>query len=148
MILNETVAAIADAIREKTGKSELIAPVDFAEEIKGITAGGGSGEGGGSNVEYLDVSGLGFEEKASLAGFAGLLCKVAPDGLIATPIAALVSGDQIDPTKTSGMSAIMVDLSLEIYVFEQKMTIQEFLGNELLDSIPRLTKEQFYDLNA
>lgn len=41
MILNETVAAIADAIREKTGKSELIKPVDFATEIKGITAGGG-----------------------------------------------------------------------------------------------------------
>ena len=32
---------IADAIREKTGKSELIKPVDFATEIKGITAGGG-----------------------------------------------------------------------------------------------------------
>lgn len=43
MILNETVAAIADAIREKTGKSELIKPIDFATEIKGITA-GGSGE--------------------------------------------------------------------------------------------------------
>ena len=41
MILNETVAAIADAIREKTGKSELIKPVDFATEIKGISAGGG-----------------------------------------------------------------------------------------------------------
>ena len=32
---------IADAIREKTGKSDLIAPVNFAEEIKGITTGGG-----------------------------------------------------------------------------------------------------------
>jgi hypothetical protein len=110
--------------------------------------GGGSTppSGGESNIEYLDVSGLGVEEKTSLAGFAGLLCKVAPDGLIATPIAALVSGDQVNPTKISGMSAIMVDLSLEIYVFGQKMTIQEFVGNELLDSIPRLTKEQFYNL--
>ena len=45
MILNETVAAIADAIREKTGKSELIKPVNFGEEIKGISA-GGSGESG------------------------------------------------------------------------------------------------------
>ena len=44
MILNETMNEIADAIREKTGKSELIKPVDFATEIKGITAGGGSGE--------------------------------------------------------------------------------------------------------
>jgi hypothetical protein len=55
MILNETVAAIADAIREKTGKSELIAPVDFASEIKGIS-GGGSGEGGGSSWRYFDTT--------------------------------------------------------------------------------------------
>lgn len=40
MILNEVMKETADAIREKTGKSDLIAPVDFAEEIKGITAGG------------------------------------------------------------------------------------------------------------
>ena len=46
MTLNEVMKETADAIREKTGKSELIAPVDFAEEIKGITAGGGSGESG------------------------------------------------------------------------------------------------------
>ena len=43
MTLNETMNEIADAIREKTGKSELIKPVDFATEIKGISA-GGSGE--------------------------------------------------------------------------------------------------------
>lgn len=55
MILNETVAAIADAIREKTGKSELIKPVDFATEIKGITAGGGSGESGDDGWEYYKV---------------------------------------------------------------------------------------------
>lgn len=41
MTLNEVMKDTADAIREKTGKSELIKPVDFAEEIKGITAGGG-----------------------------------------------------------------------------------------------------------
>lgn len=31
---------IADAIREKKGTSDPIAPIDFASEIKGITAGG------------------------------------------------------------------------------------------------------------
>lgn len=41
MILNEVMKETADAIREKKGKSDLIAPVNFAEEIKGITAGGG-----------------------------------------------------------------------------------------------------------
>lgn len=39
--LNEVMTQTADAIREKTGKTELIAPVNFAEEIKSISAGGG-----------------------------------------------------------------------------------------------------------
>jgi hypothetical protein len=50
--LNEVMKHTADAIREKTGKSELIAPVDFASEIKGITSGGG--DGGGSSYIYYD----------------------------------------------------------------------------------------------
>lgn len=50
--LNEVMKHTADAIREKTGKSDLIAPVNFAEEIKGITAGGG--ESGGSSYIYYD----------------------------------------------------------------------------------------------
>jgi surface protein len=39
MELNEIMKNTADAIREKTGKSDLIAPVDFANEIKSISAG-------------------------------------------------------------------------------------------------------------
>lgn len=50
---------IADAIREKTGKSELIKPVDFATEIKGITAGGG--ESGGDGWEYYKFDGKAVE---------------------------------------------------------------------------------------
>ena len=46
MTLNEVMKETADAIREKTGKSELIAPVNFAEEIKSISA------GGESNITY------------------------------------------------------------------------------------------------
>lgn len=60
MILNETMNEIADAIREKTGKSELIKPVDFAEEIKGITA-GGSGESGDDGWEYYKFDGVAYE---------------------------------------------------------------------------------------
>ena len=40
MTLNEVMTQTADAIREKTGKSEKIAPINFAEEIKSISAGG------------------------------------------------------------------------------------------------------------
>jgi hypothetical protein len=57
MTLNEVMKETADAIREKTGKSELIAPVDFASEIKGITAGGGDAPSGvRSSWRYFDVS--------------------------------------------------------------------------------------------
>lgn len=66
MILNETVAAIADAIREKTGKSELIKPVDFAEEIKGITTGGASGDDG---WEYYKFDGVTYENTLKGMGY-------------------------------------------------------------------------------
>lgn len=54
MTLNETMKETADAIREKKGKSELIKPVDFAEEIKGITTGGGE-SGGERVVSYYSI---------------------------------------------------------------------------------------------
>jgi hypothetical protein len=44
MTLNEIMKNTADAIREKKGTTELIAPVDFANEIKGISGGSGGGE--------------------------------------------------------------------------------------------------------
>ena len=52
--LNEVMKYTADAIREKTGKSELIKHVVFAEEIRGISA-GGSGESGDDGWEYYKV---------------------------------------------------------------------------------------------
>ena len=52
--LNEVMKETADAIREKTGTTDKIAPINFAEEIRGITAGGG--ESGGSDWHYFDVS--------------------------------------------------------------------------------------------
>ena len=39
--LTDLLKDIADAIREKKGTTDKIAPINFAEEIKGITAGGG-----------------------------------------------------------------------------------------------------------
>lgn len=40
-----TLTAIGDAIREKTGGTDLIAPGNMPTEIKGIVSGGGSGDG-------------------------------------------------------------------------------------------------------
>ena len=44
IIKGETLESIADAIREKTGKSDKMLPTEFAEEINAISGGGGSGE--------------------------------------------------------------------------------------------------------
>lgn len=43
LINDETLISIADAIREKTGISENIAPTDMSDLIKGIKTGDGIG---------------------------------------------------------------------------------------------------------
>jgi hypothetical protein len=142
MILNETVAAIADAIREKTGKSELIAPIDFASEIKGITAGGGSGESGGSNVEYLDVSGLPAEERINTLFFSELIKKRVGTIHIAPPLTIMVLEGVANEILGEQVEAIALP-DISQYPEEYKSQI-----DELITRYPRLTKEEFYDLNA
>jgi hypothetical protein len=58
-----TLSSIGDAIRAKTGSSELIAPLDMADEISGITTGGG-------DIEPIVLSGY------QSYGCAGNLSKV------------------------------------------------------------------------
>lgn len=172
--LNEVMKDTADAIREKTGKSELIAPVDFASEIKGITAGGGSAEGG-STFEYLDIT--------NVTGFRGQLkfillqmaymCKVPntveiqkPDVEGSTTINQFVGpapgwglaagtfqgGTEEFILAVDAVSAISINFSDTINMRGQVMTIGEMFAmygvQAEIDAIPRITKEQFYDLNA
>ena len=162
MILNETVAAIADAIREKTGKSELIKPIDFATEIKGISAGGGSGESGGSNVEYLDVRGvdwvttetmmMGIEHmKYQTTGSDGSKQIVVSTGTLAA--FSLMMLMQVGGT----VSVLAIAYNRDaLFVKELAGSISSTTAynmltpsrREQLDALPRITKEQFYDLNA
>lgn len=51
-INEETLTNIGNAIREKTGKTTLIAPGDMPDEIRGIVSGGGDG---GNGKEMLDA---------------------------------------------------------------------------------------------
>lgn len=51
-IQESTLTAIGDAIREKSGSSELIAPLDMATEIANLPTGGGGGE-----VEPIELTG-------------------------------------------------------------------------------------------
>ena len=161
MILNEVMKETADAIREKTGKSELIKPVDFATEIKGITA-GGSGESGGSHVEYLDLRGFeapGVNFTYILVAFSDFVKSKTESqtvvGVNLDTIQMLMGGrDHKDTTCV----AVAVDFSRRVIAemdgeVEVDMSIFDMLGMvgitpELINAIPRITKEQFYDLNA
>lgn len=158
MILNETVAAIADAIREKTGKSELIKPIDFATEIKGITAGGGSGESGGSSWRYWDISNAPAELKTNfileLTKYGvSLMRSVSPNGdVIIVPTGMILEwgGEKAD---LSAVTQIAWDESLTYTLYESRLlTLGEMLAaagiTEALTQIGavEITKEQFYSL--
>lgn len=181
MTLNEVMKDTADAIREKTGKSELIAPVDFASEIKGITTGG---ESGGGTMEYLDVSGFNVEndDELSLKESLILLSVVVkiPKSFSVTVDIPIGTGVRITTIErgiypgaqfasnigmytwdnykvakkqtVNSVSVVAVDFSQLMTLDGNLIDIQEIIAllglTEIIDSIPRLTKEQFYDLNA
>ena len=157
MTLNEVMKDTADAIREKKGTSELIAPVNFAEEIKSISAGGG--ESGGSTIEYLDVSGMQESLLTIIARFAPL-CKINKDGEMAVgaPYYGLMLFTGELSTRITHVKAIGIDLSQRFDIKKgtnaMNVTLIDYLTmmgiatQADIDAIPRITKEQFYDLNA
>lgn len=144
--LKDHLKEVADAIRAKKGTSDLINPQDFATEIEGISGSGG-GESGGSNIEYLDLSGVDESVKTVLCGF-GYLGK-SPEGILPIPLILIESLGSISD-KLSPIKSISIDFYTDLY---NGFTIKTFIYQlgvtvEFLDSIPRITKEQFYDLNA
>jgi hypothetical protein len=146
--LNEVMKDTADAIREKTGKSELIKPVDFATEIKGITAGGGDG----GDWHYFDVSEADLTDPGiaiSLAmcyvmvkwtmddevgiGAAGVFETLIGFAGPNPPKVLAFGGDYTQRIIFGGTDASYSD------VVEELRAVYSF---------PEITKEQFYDLNA
>lgn len=144
MTLNEVMKNTADAIREKKGTSELIAPVNFAEEIKGISAGGGE-----SGIECFY-----YDQKATELNFrdrwkdSSLLVKVKVDNMVGIlPTLTLINLliNNMGPFTEDSVEAVCIanpmvsgDTGLIPYV----ETITRF------NEYPFITKEQFYDLNA
>lgn len=131
-----------------------------------------SGEGGGSSVEYLDVSGVSKHIKQTLL-LLSLYAKVPQDIIIdasagenqsKTTINAGVapsSGTSVQmgelglsseytDTLLSGITALGCDFSSKIVMQGQTMTLNEFFtmsgGKEMIDALPRLTEEEFYTL--
>ena len=145
MTLNEVMKETADAIREKTGKSELIKPVDFAEEIKGISAGGGESA---STIEYFNFrnlpNGLTPQNHALIGKF-----DINGQKMV-VPVAMLLSESGAN---TQYMIEGAIDLECEVIIPAMGITsptkLKDIPGlKEAYESIPRITKEQFYDLNA
>ena len=76
--INETtLTAIGDAIRGKTGKSDLIAPGDMPAEITGIVSGGGADP----VIEELQITANGtYNAYDGVDGFAPVVVNVHQDG--------------------------------------------------------------------
>lgn len=150
--LKKYVTAIADAIRAKEGSTEKINPQDFVQRIENLQVGGGTSE---SNIEYLDVSGVqGYMKNALL--YYSVLAKIQGD--------SVAYGVQIQPSgfllaasaMTSLVTAVAIDLAIPITKYaseesgveKQELTTldadSELMG--FLNTIPRITKEQFYTL--
>ncbi len=159
--LNEVMKETADAIREKTGKSELIAPVTFAEEIKGITAGGGGG-----SIEYLDVSGIDVPFEVLM--FLGGLTKFTQTKYNSEELAYKGVADVYTMMKHNGYDGVMkitalaipsgiLDLPIKVTYLPTGEVTDEGVAKDVLDAglgglitpvlnCPRITKEQFYSL--
>ena len=151
MTLNEVMKDTADAIREKTGKSELIKPVDFASEIKGITAGGGESA---STIEYFvydkgtAAAVATYAQYVKIEAMEGMLKAVMPYSPTTSEIIEQMGGK----TKAFGANLNERVLLVQGDVFRDSTILEALAENgitrEKIDSIPRITKEQFYDLNA
>lgn len=161
--LKDHLKEVADAIRAKKGTSNLINPQDFAKEIEGISGSGG-GESGGSNVEYLDINGdmgvadilMGGIEEMSITlenapipieGVIGLGTAVIPlvnefqqVGATVNINAVAYNRDAVTMMKQNG--AVITQTAYEGLVSKGEAYV------EIYNKLPRLTKEQFYDLNA
>lgn len=117
----------------------------------------GGGDSGSSTLEYLDLSGVqGYMKNAIL--YYSVLAKIQGD--------SVAYGVQIQPSgfllaasgMTSLVTAVAIDLVIPItkYMSEESGVERQELTTldadsgfmEMLDTIPRLTKEQFYDINA
>ena len=136
---------IAESIRRKEGSTEKINPQDFVQRIDNLQVGGGTSE---SNIEYLDVSGLeDVKDIAMLSQFMRTKSKIGNPMIGVMPSAYPFA---IGMTSNVDILAVAIDLSAETFSQGQfdKMPLADFLAmmGIDLDSIPRITKEQFYSL--
>lgn len=144
MTLNEVMKETADAIREKTGKSELIKPVDFASEIKGITSGGGE-----SSWRYFDCKQTPIESREEvLVELQAMLVKMESLSLSSIMSAAMMKYSD----DSSEIVAFGVDMSIEIYMSGEFISLGKYyeMATDMFAQagVVEITEAEFYDLNS
>jgi hypothetical protein len=151
--LKDHLKEVADAIRAKKGTNDLINPQDFATEIEGIS---GSGGGEESDWIYYDCSSADNSIFQMAMMLPAILKKAeVRDGIVSgvkigSPAFTYLSSDY------AKIIAIAVDFSQPCIDANGTRTLREqialYPNSELaqivgmLQSFPRITKEQFYSL--
>lgn len=121
--------------------------VKIEKDGKWIDDGGSSSEES-STIEYLDVSELDFSVVGALKGFGLELRVITDEGVI-------VSGTYCGSLFSGTDAAVSIDFNKEIIYNSRKVTVLDTLiessgggvNKEYFDSIPRITKEEFYSLS-
>lgn len=141
--LQDFLTDVADAIREKKGTTEKINPQNFAQEIANLSSVEDT-----SNIEYLDISGLDPLSKPSLL-VVSLLGKI-PEIKAITPMGAILAES---PDSLADVTEVAILLQEKIINLDHDIplsSIEQFLTKAGIDlnTIPRITKEEFYNLEA
>jgi hypothetical protein len=149
--LNETVAAIADAIREKIGKSELIAPVNFASEIKSISVGGGSGggESGGIKLMYLNLAPVGGVPMVGVKDAFGEFNPIAKTTFNNSPVIIPLATTALDDERMVDAVALFIGVRTLVGGGSDITTSEAILDSKIPEWPDlQITEAEFYDLNA
>lgn len=106
------------------------------------------GAGTESTMEYLDVSELSEQNITQIRTFAFMAKADVTDFIIVAP--AMYIRFQESASNFNRYLAFGLDLKAEVVQGDIRMTINDLLKDSGfdIDSIPRITKEQFYDLSS
>lgn len=117
------------------------------------TSGQGGGSASGSAMEYLDVRGLGIEEKSTSLMVAYMMNVESEriGGKCVIPISAAFAGSLNYGEILGDIKYLSINLNDVVNISGRKMSIKDFItlqtiDDTFFDSIPRITEEEFYAL--
>ena len=117
---------------------------DFYNEI---IQGGSSSGGESSSIEYLDVSGLDRMTKSALLEFS-FYAKINTNGTIAVAFGTMTDIRSVP----DNIISLGVDTNASMIAANTTYTVIEYFKLigllDVYNSIPRITKEEFYNLDA